>query len=251
MFQYAAVLGVAEGIGTTCCIPHHHEVHDDGIGNKLRIELFDAFKISPDNIGFIPALDHRETTFTYDKSFLALDSSQDLNLVGFFQTPKYFNHIKDIVKKEFTFKDEIVNECKEVLELFENPIGLHIRRGDYLINSGNHHNLSIEYYEEALKHFPKEQQVIIFSDDPEWCHEQLLFVDDRFVVSEGNSSYHDLYLMTQCSDFIIANSTYSWWGAWLADRGTVIAPHVWFGPNNAHKSLKDLYPEHWTIIPYS
>ena len=57
--------------------------------------------------------------------------------------------------------------------------------------------------------------------------------------------------MTQCSDFIISNSTYSWWGAWLADTGTVIAPHVWFGPNNASKSLKDLYPEHWKIIPYS
>ncbi len=251
MFQYATVLGVAEGIGTSCCIPKHREVMDDGIGNKLRIELFDAFKINSKNVGFLPALDKKETTFTYDDSFLDLDPNQDTNLIGFFQTPKYFNHIKDMVKKEFTFRDEIVNECKEVLELFEDPIALHIRRGDYLINNANHHNLTMEYYEQALKHFPKEQQVVIFSDDPEWCHEQLLFVDDRFVVSEGNSSYHDLYLMTQCSDFIIANSTYSWWGAWLADRGKVIVPHKWFGPNNSKNSLKDLYPEHWTVIPYS
>jgi hypothetical protein len=57
--------------------------------------------------------------------------------------------------------------------------------------------------------------------------------------------------MTQCNDFIIANSTFSWWGAWLADKGTVIAPNKWFGPNNANKSTKDLYPEHWKVIPYS
>ena len=66
MFQYATVLGVAEGIGTTCCIPNHREIVDDGIGNKLRVELFDAFKINPKHVGYIPALDRRETTFTYD-----------------------------------------------------------------------------------------------------------------------------------------------------------------------------------------
>ena len=251
MFQYASIMGIAEGIGTTCCIPNHHEVIDDGIGNKLRVELFDAFKINPAHVGYIPALDQQEKGFTFDESLLALDPNQDLNLVGFYQTPKYFDHIKDMVKKEFTFRDHIVGECEEILDLFEEPIGLHIRRGDYLINSANHHNLSLEYYEQALKYFPKHQQVVIFSDDPEWCLEQLLFVDDRFIVSEGNGPYHDLYLMTQCSDFIISNSTYSWWGAWLADTGTVIAPHVWFGPNNAHKSLKDLYPNHLKVIPYS
>jgi hypothetical protein len=78
--------------------------------------------------------------------------------------------------------------------------------------------------------------------------EQLLFIDNRFIVSEGNSSYHDLYLMSKCSDFIISNSTYSGWGAWLANTGTVIAPDTWFGPNNSHKSLKDLYPSHWKVI---
>ena len=88
---------------------------------------------------------------------------------------------------------------------------LHIRRGDYLINS-DHHNLSLKYYEKALEQFDDDRQVIIFSDDPEWCMEQELFSDDRFIVSEGNGPYHDLFMMTQCSDFIISNSTFSWWG---------------------------------------
>ena len=115
-----------------------------------------------------------------------------------------------------------------MVEMLDNPVALHIRRGDYIINHANHHNLSMEYYAEALKEFP-DRQVIIFSDDPNWCHVQDIFEGDRFLVAEGNGPYHDLYLMSQCNDFIIANSTFSWWGAWLADKGTVIAPNKWFG----------------------
>ena len=249
MFQYAAVLGAAEMAGTESCIPHHHEVLHDGLGNKLRIELFDAFKIKPSRVGYVVTdRNYQEKDFTFDDHLLHLDPDHDTCLVGFFQTPKYFNHIKDRIKEEFTFHDDVIKDCQEILECFDNPIALHIRRGDYLINSANHHNLNIKYYERALKEFDSDRQVIIFSDDPEWCMKHPLFDGDRFIVSEGNGPYHDLFLMTKCNDFIIANSTYSWWGAWLADRGKVIAPDVWFGPNNSHKSLKDLYPEHWKLI---
>ena len=58
------------------------------------------------------------------------------------------------------------------------------------------------------------------------------------MISDDTGPYHDLYLMSQCSDFIIANSSFSWWGAWLANKGEVIAPKKWFGPNNAHRILK-------------
>ena len=76
----------------------------------------------------------------------------------------------------------------------------------------------------SLKEFDDDRQVIIFTDDPKYALENDLFSDDRFIVSEGNSSYHDLYMMTQCDDFIISNSTFSWWGvsAWLADKGKVV-----------------------------
>ena len=90
--------------------------------------------------------------------------------------------------------------------------------------------------------------MVIFSDDPEWCSEHPLFSDDRFLVSDATGPYHDLYLMTQCSDFIIATSTFSWWGAWLAGSEEVIAPSTWFGPENADKSTEDLIPERWTLI---
>ncbi len=77
----------------------------------------------------------------------------------------------------------------------------------------------------------------------EWCKQQELFSGDRLLVSESGNPYVDLWLMSMCSDFIIANSKFSWWGAWLANRGAVVAPKKWFGPNNAHLDTRDLYPE--------
>ena len=130
----------------------------------------------------------------------------------------------------------------------EPQLSLNIRRGDFLINSGNHHNLGLDYYDKALAEFPTSVPVLIFSDDPKWCGEQEIFGDDRFLIAEGNSSYVDLCLMSLCEGHIIANSTFSWWGAWLADSKMVVAPSVWFGPNNAHLDIKDLYLDHWEVI---
>ena len=250
MFQFAATLGVARYTGVTYSIPNHDEVIVDALGNKLRIELFDCFDIKPENTGILKT-DYvvAEKGFEFDSSILSSSREVDYTLHGFFQTEKYFKHCARELREQFSFKNHIVDECNDIIEeCFDNPIALHIRRGDFLINSGNHYNQSLDYYEKALSKFDSKRQVVIFSDDPQWCVEQKLFESDRFIVSSGNNPYIDLYLMTQCSDFIIANSTFSWWGAWLANRGKVIAPKKWFGPNNSHLNTKDLYPEHWEII---
>tara|TARA_B100000035_G_scaffold216389_1_gene185509 strand:+ start:1201 stop:2007 length:807 start_codon:yes stop_codon:yes gene_type:complete len=251
MFQYATTLGVARYTGVTFVIPNHKELVVDALGNRLRIELFDCFDIKPDNIGTLKTeYNLSEKGFEFDTTILNSSRECDYNLYGFFQTEKYFKHCaREIREEQFVFKKQIVDECKEIVdECFNEPIALHIRRGDFLINSGNHHNQSLDYYEEALKKFDADRQVVIFSDDPDWCMEQKLFADDRFIVSQAASPYHDLYMMTKCSDFIIANSTFSWWGAWLANTGKVIAPKKWFGPNNAHLNTKDLYPKEWKIL---
>jgi len=251
MFQYAATLGIARYTGVTFTIPDHNEVVVDSLGNRLRIELFDCFDIKPDNTGILKT-DYvlSEKGFEFDPTILHSSRETDYTLYGFFQTERYFKHCaRELRKEQFVFKKKIVDECKEIVEsCFNDPIALHIRRGDFLINSGNHYNQSLEYYEEALKKFDADRQVVIFSDDPDWCMEQELFSSDRFIVSSGNGPYHDLYMMTQCNDFIIANSTYSWWGAWLANRGTVIAPSKWFGPSNKHLITKDLYPSSWEVL---
>ena len=108
----------------------------------------------------------------------------------------------------------------------------------------------MKYYEEALNQFDSDRQVIIFSDDTDWCKQQPLFEGDRFLVCEGGGPYTDLYMMSKCDDFIIANSTFSWWGAWLShnEDKLVIYPDRWFGPNNIDKSTADLFPPEWRMI---
>ena len=252
MFQYAAVLGISRYLGVPFTVPKHDTVVDDGLGNKLRIELFDCFDIKPDNIGYLLSENvFKEQGFEFDSRYRTLDRRENFTICGFFQSEKYFENNIEEVREQFKFKDSIIKDTQYVVEEFyDNPIGLHIRRGDFLINSGNHHNLTLEYYQRALTHFKYTRNVIVFSDDPEWCKEQSIFSDDRFIISEGNSSFHDLYLMSKCNDFIIANSTFSWWGAWLSDNPDkkVIAPRKWFGPNNAHLNTKDLYPNGWVIV---
>ena len=248
MFQYAALKGIAERHGYDFMIPNNKDVMIDSLGNKLRTELFDAFDLDV-KVGILQTENYlQEPHYEYSVD-LVNNCPDNFSLWGFFQTEKYFNHIEDQIRKDFTFKKQIRDECKEIIEeVFDNPIALHVRRGDFLINHANHHNLSMDYYVESLSKFDKKRQVVVFTDDPKWAFEQELFVDDRFIISNEVGPYHDLYLMTQCNDFIIANSTFSWWGAWLANRGTVIAPKKWFGPNNIDKNMNDLYPSHWRII---
>ena len=130
----------------------------------------------------------------------------------------------------------------------DDPISLHIRRTDYITNS-NHSTLELDYYESALSNFDSDATILVFSDDPDWCNQQELFSDDRFMIAEGNSGYVDMCLMSLCSGHIIANSSFSWWGAWLSDSKQVVAPSQWFASSdNDSKDTKDIYCEGWKVI---
>lgn len=253
MFQYAALKGLAKNIGTDICIPHYTQAVDDGIGNMLRTELFDSFNLRVNigllNNGHAPVV--HERFFHFDEELFAM-CPDHVSLQGYFQTEKYFKHIEDEIRENFTFKNEILNPCKEMISGVENPIALHVRRTDYVSNSANHPPCTLEYYEAALKHFDDNRNVIVFSDDPVWCQKQELFSNDRFMISENDDNRVDLCLMSLCNDFIIANSSYSWWGAWLSSNKNkkVIAPNRWFGENGYTKDhdTKDLIPDDWTRI---
>jgi hypothetical protein len=252
MFQYAALQGIAAKHNYKTIIPSHPDVIVDALGNKLRIELFDAFDLpmGPMDVGYVPH-DRNLQEPHYHFSQELLDNCPDnVSLVGYFQSEKYFKHIEDDIRKLFGPKEAALSCWASTQHLFDNPVALHIRRGDFLINSVHHHNLSMKYYETALRAFGKERQVIIFSDDTDWCKQQPLFEGDRFLVCEGGGPYTDLYMMSKCDDFIIANSTFSWWGAWLSrnEDKLVIYPDRWFGPNNIDKSTADLFPPKWRMI---
>ena len=253
MFQYASLKGIARNVGVDICIPNHTQAVDDGIGNKLRTELFDSFDLRVNigllNNGHAPVV--KERFFHFDEELFSM-CPDHVNLQGYFQSEKYFKNIEQEIREDFTFKDEVLKPCKEMISAVENPIALHIRRTDYLTNSENHFNLPLEYYEAALKHFDSDRNVIVFSDDPSWCQEQDLFSDDRFMISENTDNRVDLCLMTLCDDFIIANSSFSWWGAWLSQNKNkkVIAPVQWFGKTGYTKDhdTKDLIPNDWIRI---
>jgi hypothetical protein len=253
MFQYASLKGIARNTGVDFCIPNHSQAVDDGIGNKLRTELFDSFDLNVNvgllNNGHAPAVVER--FFHFDEELFSL-CPDHITLQGYFQSEKYFKNIEKEIREDFTFKDEVLKPCKEMISSVENPIALHIRRTDYLTNSENHFNLPLEYYKSALKHFDVNRNVIVFSDDPAWCQEQELFSSDLFMISENTDNRVDLCLMSLCSDFVIANSSFSWWGAWLSQNKNkkVIAPVQWFGKTGYTKDhdTKDLIPDGWIRI---
>ena len=260
MFQFASLKGIARNNGYEYAIPPTNveeewndvDVYYRALGEgKAHHQLFQPFKMGATislNVQYIdpdrPVV--QEGSFTFNED-LFNNCPDWVDIRGFFQTEKYFKHIRDELKRDFEFKDEILNPCKEMMESVGNPVSLHVRRTDYTTNP-NHSALGIEYYNEALTHF-KDDQVIVFSDDPVWCHDSGLFADDRFLIAEGNSGYVDMCLMTMCKGHIIANSSFSWWGAWLAKSEKVVAPSGWFaGSNLEHLDTKDLIPEDWIVI---
>ena len=268
MFQYAAVRGIAAMRGYEFGIP---TFESNRVDNYSLHRAFTLGNVARSNLHI---LDNGHAPIVVEKHFhfdeeLHRMCPNDVSLFGFFQSEKYFANIKDEIREDFTFHDSILNPVKELISSLDAaPLFLHVRRGDpnlvdargfkwsYTQCSSQHPPQPLAYYEEALKNFPKDQPVIICSDSPEWVKEQEMFEDDRFLVSEPTDKYKDgsyepfvdLCIMSLCSGAIIANSSLSWWGAWLQNgRGPVVAPKVWFGPDYADKDTKDLYCEGWIV----
>lgn len=252
MFQYASLRGIARNRGYDFCIPNHNQVFQDPYGFQLRIELFYPFEmvnVRANNIkildrGYAPVVEEKH--FHFDKDLFNM-CPDEVSLAGFFQSEKYFKNIENEIREDFQFKEQILTPCTEMISDLKDSISLHIRRTDYLQNP-NHTALDLDYYKKALSHFNDSSPVLIFSDDPEWCKEQELFDDDRFMISDSGDQYIDLCLMSLCKYHIIANSSFSWWGAWLSGSDNVIAPNTWFGEGNQDKDTKDLIPDRWARI---
>ncbi len=246
MFQYASLKGIANNRNLQYCIPPREAFGqlDANVRGSDQI-LYDVFDIESKNtVQLIQQGVHGERVFHFDPELF--DKCPDnVDLQGYYQTEKYFKHIEDEIRKDFAFKEDLLKQCKEFVT--EDMISLHIRRGDYVTNP-NHPTQSLDYYKEALSNLPSDLPVAIFSDDPEWVRQQPMFKGDRFLIAEGNASDCDLCLMTLCKYHIIANSSYSWWGAWLADSRKVIAPKNWFGGGCVNKKTKDIYCEDWKVI---
>jgi len=245
MFQYATLLGIAEKHGYEFYIPPSD--FNDPLYDHQLLEVFTLQNLKKENIKKLYGVEQiKESSFRFDSTFFET-CPDNVDIFGYFQTEKYFLHVANKVKEDFTFKEEIIHEVNDYLNQLKSNeiISIHIRRGDYLKYPW-HGCCSLEYYEKALSLIDNNIPVIIFSDDSEWCLQQKLFESDRFYVSESNTNYFDLCLMSMCNYHIIANSSFSWWGAWLANSKCVYSPKLWFGPPlKEQNDISDLIPDRW------
>ena len=269
MFQYAALRGIAANRGFDWGVPPEGTSGVDEYGCENNYCMFETFKMT----GATKEHQHiaEDVQWAIWKEFhfneeLFNKCPDNINLDGYFQTEKYFKNVDKELREDFQFQDEIYKPCKEMIDSLgdDRKIFLHIRRGDpklpwaYVNLEAAHPVCTWDYYEEALKQFPDDIPVVVFSDVIDWCKEQDFFKPDRFVMSETTDEFADgqrvpwtdLCLMSLCTDAIIANSSFSWWGAWLIDNPdkTVVAPKKWFGPQYDHYHMDDLIPEGWIQV---
>ncbi len=195
----------------------------------------------------------KEQSFYYDPSIL--DCHDDVYLQGYWQSEKYFKDIERIIREDFTLSEEPDYLNQQMIDKIRNceAVSLHIRRGDYVsdpITTAYHGICSEEYYYGAiskLEGYVQNPHFFVFSDDPAWAKEN---IDTRYptTIIDFNGSekdYEDMRLMSLCKHHIIANSSFSWWGAWLSNnpQKIVVAPKQWF--NKPDIKTQDLIPETW------
>ncbi len=178
---------------------------------------------------------------------------------GYFQCEDYFSFIKNELIVHFAFPElEGKNKELEKKIIESNAVSIHIRRGDYVSidHASRYHGLlSLRYYYNAINLMKEKHENLtffIFSDDINWAKENLKFSNEIAYFISGNrdsDSWKDMALMTKAKHHILANSSFSWWGAWLADfKGTKIAPSNWFNPEFANFKIEDFVPDSWTVI---
>lgn len=200
-----------------------------------------------------PETTYREPHFHYDHSFEALQPP--VTLRGYFQSERYFVDHAHSIRRDFALpRPTDVDSLRWFRQMSDIcSTSLHIRRGDYVTNPKANRiyaGCAIDYYTAAMEQIPGNDPVFVFSDDPQWVRENLPPVKPLVfcVADTPRGALDDLWLMAQAHHHIIANSSFSWWGAWLAgaEKGMTIAPRKWF--NDTSVEDRDLVPGHWTRI---
>jgi len=190
----------------------------------------------------------------YTKYFEKLNPRKKYYFLGFWQNASYYTGFEDKIRKLFLPKDNSVYQSALAGEISQSrfeTVSLHIRRGDYL-TAGFIEPVSEKYIYDALNLIRarlKNPFFYIFTDDPHWVKENLV-IDKSFKVVEGNegkNSYKDIILMSLCQHNIIANSSFSWWGAWLNKNTSkiVIAPMKWYSTPERDQGSAFITPKEW------
>ncbi|MGI2883125.1 alpha-1,2-fucosyltransferase [Vibrio furnissii] len=176
-------------------------------------------------------------------------------LDGYWQNPRYFSQIKSELVQDFLPKAPLSAPAlawKTHIEQSSTPVSLHVRRGDYVDNAHTnsvHGTCGLDYYRAAVNKVLETVEnptFYVFSDDIEWCKQNLGSLGQLVYIDDTQSAIDDLMLMSFCQHHIIANSTFSWWAAWLGDTGLTIAPKQWFSDENRNNN--GIYPTSWKSL---
>ena len=245
LFQIATTIGIAERNGMDYAFPRWG---------------FNSYFARP-----LPALhdpqqrfeEYCEESFAYRPILLR----EATDLKGYFQSERYFSHCEELVRNYFAFDPSFVDRClaSHGALLDEYCCSLHVRRGDYVNHPCFEDLAATDYYEAAIDSMPPSTRYLVFSDDIAFCRQR--FRGDRFWFVETKNAVSDLLLMSRCTMHIIANSSFSWWGAWLDPNPEklVIAPIRWFmgrtadskatfksgPPHVGYHDTSDLAPKNW------
>lgn len=200
----------------------------------------------------LPELRERKE-FSFDSDMTTY--RDNVAYIGYFNTEKYFSDIKEDIRSDFQLKSEYLENLPKDIKARitnTNSVSIHVRRGDYVSSEKTntfHGTCGQNYYKRAIDIIKKEEadpKFFVFSDDIDWCQNNLSLPDESIFVS-GLKNYEDLTLMSICKHNIIANSTFSWWGAWLNNNKEkiVIAPKRWL---NTDIATPDIIPQSWLKI---
>jgi len=272
MFQLAALIGMSKKTGLDYCVPYHETYYEPNYGCTNN-SIWDGFDLSyderrvkyPDNcvIKSCNYLDNcmitptepdtkfKEVEFPFEYKDILVDDFTDM--VGFFQSEKYFEGAEQEIKDQFKIKEvhKQVVDAKIKSGEYPDPLhstSLHLRLGDYTIKRNYHPEIPVRYWAQAMASIPRRDNVVIFSDDVEQAR-SMFGNDSRLTYSTEENPFPALYHMSLCRNHIICNSTFGWWGAKLGEWNNpvdkvVVAPKIWFGP--AHEfSSEDIIPNRW------
>lgn len=277
MFQYAAARALADRAASELLLDVGEFAHYtlrryelDAMRVRARIQQPPSAAVAPGPIArgaralrqrFFPrqapqAPLYRERSFNFDPGLL--QQGAPVQLEGYWQSEKYFRDAADAIRRDFTLADNLDAANRAMLQHMQGTIAVsvHVRRGDYVTNpttAAYHGTCSPEYYRQAVEHIARRcgpLTLFVFSDDQQWVRANLPFAHPTVHVdcNPPERGAWDMHLMKQCRHHVIANSSFSWWGAWLdpsADK-IVVAPRRWFTDPGIDTS--DLVPAGWVRI---
>ena len=197
----------------------------------------------------------QQVNIDYDPNIIQLKVNNDLYIEGYWQSERYFQAFQDLIREDFSFRTPMSPQNQKTYDKISSceAISLHIRRGDYISdqNTFNTHGVcSMDYYEKALEFIYRQCNnpvLFVFSDDMAWVKENFNFDKQSYFIENncGDDSYNDMRLMSSCKHHILANSSFSWWGAWLNSSAekVVVTPRCWFASDRF--DTRDLIPAEW------